>query len=572
MVIGLLGILKAGGAYLPLDASYPERRLAYLLASASPLLVLTQQALQGLPGLSAARSLCLDSEWTEISSQEQENPGRDYPGLNPSDLAYLIYTSGSTGEPKGVMVEHRALYNYFLCNHQFTDSTSRDIFLQKMSIGFDMSLGEVLQPLVAGARLVIAKPGGQHDASYLADLIHRYKVTRTGFVPSLLRTLLPHWDRCGSIDHLVCGGEPLSADLVREFYAVARADCRLYNLYGPTETTIVVSHYTVPRSGCWSTAPIGKPISNVLFYVLDSSRMPVPVGVVGELYVGGECLARGYLNEPELTQSKFIANPLGEARAPRLYRTGDLVRWLPEGVLEFIGRVDDQVKVRGYRIELGEIESHLQQHEKVGEAIVMVREGGAVQGTGEKRLVAYITPKSQRSGYSEHLKRASSGMAASLDVDALHAHLKERVPPYMIPTAFVVLERMPLTANGKVDRRALPSPTSEAYLRGEYAPPQGEIEIALAQIWQELLQAEQVGRLDDFFALGGHSLLAVRATARIRDAFDIDLPLRRVFEQSTLADMAGAILDVLLEGQDASVVASALEEIGSDAGMVPSES
>ena len=499
MIIGLLGILKAGGTYLPLDASYPDRRLAYLVASASPLLVLTQEALQGLSGLAPARRLCLDSQWAEIQPHEVVNLDREQTGLEPEHLAYVIYTSGSTGEPKGVMVEHRSLLNYFAREHEFTDPQETDVFLQKLSVGFDFSVTEVLRPLVVGAKLVVAKPARQIDPQYLASLIDRFGVTYATFVPSLLKQMIPYWRaRCSSVRRVACGGEPLSAELVRELYEAARADCRVYNLYGPTETTIAVSHYAVPRSGCRSSVPIGKPISNVLFYVLDGNQFPVPVGVAGELYVGGECLARGYLNEPELTQSKFITNPLGEARAPRLYRTGDLVRWLPEGDLEFIGRVDDQVKVRGYRIELGEIESQLREQEEVGDAVVVVREDSADRGVEERRLVAYVTPRTQLVGYGER----SEG-STLLSLDALRSHLKERVPPYMIPAAFVILPRLPLTLNGKVDRKALPAPPAEAYRRGEYEPPQGDIEIALAQIWRALLQVEQVGRQDDFLSSVG---------------------------------------------------------------------
>ena len=553
MVIGLLGILKAGGAYVPLDSGYPTRRLSYLIGDATPVVVLTQESLQGLCGLSAAEFLCLDSQWAQVHSFEKENLERGSTGVNPDHLAYVIYTSGSTGEPKGVMVEHRSLANLLIGKHEFTEPLQPGVFLQKLSIGFDMSVAEVLRPLVEGAKLIVARPARQTDPQYLASLIDRFGVGYATFVPSLLKQMLPYWSSyCGSVSRVICGGEPLSADLAREFYQSAHSQCRLYNLYGPTETTISISSHAVPRCDYRSNIPIGRPHSNVLFYVLDANRMPVPIGVEGELYVGGECLARGYLNDPDLTHRKFVANPFDEARAPRLYRTGDLVRWLPEGVLEFIGRIDDQVKVRGYRIELGEIESQLREHEAVAEAVVMVREDGASQGGGAKRLVAYVTPGRKRAGQLEYTESSSSDISTLLDVDTLRAYLSERVPPYMVPAAFVVLQRLP--SDTKREGGSYRHLTSEAYQRYRYEPPQGEIEITLAQIWEDLLVVERVGRLDDFFMLGGHSLLAVQVTARIQEAFDIDLPLRSVFERSTLAGIAGAVIDVLLEGQDASVV------------------
>src|SRR5215207_2311202 len=492
MVVGLLGVLKAGAAYVPLDPEYPSERIAYMLEDGEVSVLFTQSSLLDTLPRQSARVLCLDSDWPLISEHSGDALGLEVSAEHP---AYVIYTSGSTGRPKGVVITHRAISNHMLWMSGEMPLDADDRVLQKTPLSFDASVWEFYAPLLCGARLVMAPPGVHRDSAALVRLMREESVTVVQVVPSMLRLLVEEDEiaECGSLRRVCVGGEALSVELVKRFRE--RVDAELYNLYGPTEATIDASAWRADESG---RVTIGRPIKNAQMYVVDEGFNPVPVGVAGELLIGGEGLARGYLNRPELTAEKFIPNPFGEDGGGRLYRTGDLVRYLAEGELEYLGRIDHQVKVRGFRIELGEIEAALESVESVKQAVVVAREEG-----GESRLVAYVVGEG----------------GAELGVGELRAQLRERLPEYMVPSAFVSLGEMPLTPNGKVDRRALPEPDGQRGGRGEadYVAPRTPTEELLAGIWSSVLRAERVGIEDNFFELGGHSLLATQLMSRVRE-------------------------------------------------------
>lgn len=393
MVVGLLGVLKAGGAYLPLDAAYPDHRLSFMLEDAAAPLILTQERLVETVPESEAEIVCLDKGGELIARERAENLES---GAGPQNLAYVIYTSGSTGSPKGVMIPHLAICNHMLWMQETFPLTERDAVLQKTPISFDASVWEFFAPLLAGARLVMARPGGHQESAYLVDAIADHNVTILQLVPSMLRMILgePELDKCQSLRRVFCGGEALPFELQERFFT--RLDAELHNLYGPTEATIDATFWTCRMSGTQPTVPIGRPIANTEVYILDEHLRPVPVGVRGELHIGGEGLARGYLNRPELTAEKFIPNPFSN-RSGRLYKTGDMVCYLPDGNIKFYGRLDHQVKIRGFRIELGEIEAVLAEHPAVKQAVVLERE----DVPGDKRLVAYVTHDTDYQGAEE---------------------------------------------------------------------------------------------------------------------------------------------------------------------------
>ncbi|HEU0253264.1 MAG TPA: amino acid adenylation domain-containing protein, partial [Pyrinomonadaceae bacterium] len=523
MVVGLLGILKAGGAFVPLDPSHPQKRLSFTLNDTQAPVILTQASLAAAFAEQQARVLCLDWEWETISSESEQNP----PGIvGPANLAYVIYTSGSTGQPKGVQVTHGALSNHMLWMREEIPLNATDRLLQKTSFTFDASIWEFFLPLMCGAQLVLARPGGQQDSAYLVETLMAEEITVLQVVPTMLRVLLAEKDisRCRSLRRLFCGGEVVTNDLQERFFSHFD-ETELYNLYGPTEATIQVTCWHCERES-QMVVPIGRPIPNVQFYVLDAQLQPVPVGVAGELYIGGASLARGYLNRPDLTAERFIPNPFSHTAGARLYRTGDLTRYREDGRLEFLGRKDSQVKLRGFRIELGEIESVLGQHESVQTGLAVVREDSA----GEPRLVAYVI--------------ASEGR--KIETAELRQYLSQRLPLYMVPAVFVTLEALPLLSNGKIDRKALPAPEAMAEVR-EFVAPRTPIEEMLAGLWREVLGVDRVGATDDFFELGGHSLLATRLLSRVRDAFRVDVPLRHIFEHSRLAEFA-TVLEAEMSG------------------------
>ncbi|MBH2544714.1 amino acid adenylation domain-containing protein [Serratia marcescens] len=512
MVTALFGILKAGGAYVPLDPAYPGERLQYILQDADPVLLLADAAGRAALGEPATPQLALEAALPETLSAE--NPA---PRAQASHLAYVIYTSGSTGKPKGAMNEHRGVVNRLVWMQEAYGLTAADTVLQKTPFGFDVSVWEFFWPLMVGARLVMAKPEGHKDPDYLSRAIEQYGVTTLHFVPSMLQSFLADGQaatRCGQVVRVMCSGEALPAALVAEFYR-RLPQAELHNLYGPTEAAVDVTAWHCSREAERVSVPIGRPIANTRIYLLDERGQPVPLGAVGELYIGGVQVARGYLNRPELTAERFLADPF--APGGRMYRTGDVARYLANGDIEYLGRNDQQVKIRGFRIECGEIEAVLATHPAVREAVVDARAVG-----DDKRLVAWVVP--------------AADVAEEALAGALRQHVSAALPDYMVPSAWVVVAALPLSPNGKLDRRALPEPQG-AQSQAAYEAPQGEHETLLAAIWRELLNVERVGRHDNFFELGGHSLLAVRLTNRLQQ-MEWQLPLQVLFANPTLLALA----------------------------------
>ncbi len=432
--------------------------------------------------------------------------------------AYIIYTSGSTGKPKGVVNTHRGILNRLLWMQDAYRLTASDRVLQKTPFSFDVSVWEFFWPLMFGARLVVARPEGHKDGEYLVKTIVDQRITVMHFVPSMLQLFLetPGVEKCDCLRHVICSGEALSPDLQNRFFS--RLDARLHNLYGPTEAAVDVTYWECRRDGHLKTVPIGRPVANTKIYILDSQMHPTPVGVPGELHIGGVQVARGYVNRPDLTAEKFVPDPFSDDPGARLYKTGDLARYLPDGDIEYLGRLDHQIKIRGLRIELAEIESVLIQHPAAREAAVVARE----DTPGDQRLVAYVVLKP----------------ASPLSSTELRDHLKRSLPDYMIPAAFVGLDALPLTSSGKVDRRGLPAPKEQPRSEGAYLAPRNGLEKTIAEIWRELLHVEQVGIHDNFFDLGGHSLLIVQAHRRLRGITDKDLSVADLFRFSTISALA----------------------------------
>jgi len=540
MVVGMLGILKAGGAYIPLDAEYPAERLAYMIGNARAAAIITHERL--VPSLSSppATVLCLDADWADIASEDDTTP---QVAVDPEDLAYVLYTSGSTGHPKGVMIPHRALANHMQWMQQRFPLGADDSVLQKTPFSFDASVWEFYAPLLAGGRLVMAQPGGHRDAEYLCETIRRESITTIQLVPTLLRMMLeqPAFATCTSLTRVFCGGEALAVDLRDRFYRTAIGVAgELINLYGPTETCIDATYHACRRDD--AGMPIGRPIANTEIYVLDERRQPVPLGVPGELYVGGAGVGLGYLHNPTLTQDKFVADPFTARSGARMYRTGDLGRHLADGSLEYLGRIDNQIKLRGHRIELGEIEATLGRHLEIQVCVVVVRE----DQPGDRRLAAYFVP------HEGKLPRASD----------LRAFLKDQLPEYMVPTSLVKLTALPLMPNGKVDQRALPMPDdNHAELADAFVAPRNPLEREVAQIWSEVLNVTRVGIHDDFFELGGHSLIATQLTSRIRKLFHVDLPLRELFAAPTVLGLSERIARLQGELGKQAEVADMLAEL-----------
>ena len=508
MVVGLLAVLKAGGAYVPLDPEYPRERLAYMLEDSGVKLLLTQAHLrEQLPIPDGLQCLVLGDSTFEGYSEA--NPGITLHGEN---LAYVIYTSGSTGQPKGAGNRHAALANRLHWMQEAYALDVSDSVLQKTPFSFDVSVWEFFWPLMTGARLVVAAPGDHRDPAKLVGLINAEQITTLHFVPSMLQAFLqePTVATCHTLHRIVCSGEALPVDAQQHVFAKL-PQAGLYNLYGPTEAAIDVTHWTCIDEGR-DAVPIGRPIANLGCYILDSNFAPAPVGVLGELYLGGVGLARGYHRRPALTAERFIAHPF--VNGERLYRTGDLARYRADGVIEYAGRIDHQVKLRGQRIELGEIEARLLEHDAVRESAVLAVDG--------QYLVAYVVLHDAADDWRE----------------VLGAHLAEHLPDYMVPAQWLALERMPLSPNGKLDRKALPKVDVQAR---EYLAPHTEREQQVAAIWAEVLGVTQVGLNDQFFELGGHSLLATQAVSRIRHDLGLDVGLKALFDQPVLGDFVRAL-------------------------------
>jgi len=516
MVVGILGILKAGGAYVPLDPEYPKERLTYVLKDARAQVLLTQKTLRdSMPELGIA-VVCVDSDWEDLARHGENTPQANATAKN---LAYVIYTSGSTGQPKGVMVEHGGLTNAINWIMETLELSSSDRCMLKTPISFDAAGRELFATLLAGGTLIVAEPGGHRDSRYLADTIRGARISILHCVPSLLRLLLeePAFDEGLGLRAVMCGGEALTPQIVKRFQS--RIGAKLYNVYGPTETIIDSTYWPCEECNGHTAVPIGRPIPNAQVYILDDLLRLLPIGAAGNLYIGGMGLARGYVSRPDLTGEKFIPDPFSGEPGARLYKTGDLARYRPDGNIEFLGRSDHQVKIRGFRIELGEIEGTLGQHPAVREAIVQAQE----VGSGEKRLAAYVVAEGK----------------ARPTANELREFLKEKLPAHMVPAVFMLLDAFPLTANGKVDRRALPTPDGRRPELDEvFVACRTPTEELLAAIWSQVLAVERVGIYDNFFQLGGHSLLATQVVSRIREAFQVEMTLRRLFEAPTVAGLA----------------------------------
>ncbi|MFE3531410.1 amino acid adenylation domain-containing protein, partial [Streptomyces sp. NPDC059144] len=504
LVVAVLAVVRAGAAYLPVDLDHPAGRIAAMVEDARPLLVLTDSENAGaLPG--PTPKLLLDEPSAPVFARPE-------PPL-PAHSAYVIFTSGSTGRPKGVVVPHTAIVNRLLWMQSEYRLTAADRVLQKTPAGFDVSVWEFFWPLISGAALVLAKPGGHRDAAYLAELIRRESVTVTHFVPSMLQAFLqePGAARCTGLRRIISSGEALPAETRRELFDTL-GSCELHNLYGPTEAAVDVTFRQCLRGDEGSTVPIGRPLANVSAYVLDAGLRPVPPGVVGELYLGGVQLARGYAGRPALTAERFVACPFSAGE--RMYRTGDLARWTADGELEYVGRADAQVKIRGFRVEPGEIEAVLAGHPAVAQAAVVLRE----DRPGDRRLVAYAVPREP-----------------GLTGRELRGYASRSLPDYMVPAAVVLVEAMPTTVNGKLDRAALPEPDRTPHTVREPRNPREEI---LCGLFAEVLGLPRVGIDDHFFDLGGHSLLALRLLSRIRSVLGEGFEIRDLFAEPTVAGLA----------------------------------
>src|SRR5581483_2673610 len=544
MVIAILGILKAGGAYLPLDPASPPERLAFVLHDARASVLLSEQSLlQGLPAVSIPL-LCLDRDWPTIAS----TPPAPAPlWQHPDHLAYVIYTSGSTGTPKGVLVPHRQVTRLFASTQTQFRFGPQDHWTLFHSIAFDFSVWELWGALLFGGRLTVVPWWQSREPESFFHLLQEQQISVLNLTPSAFHQLvvaassLIEGKSLLALRLVIFGGEALDLASVRAWMTlVGEHSPHLVNMYGITETTVHVTWQplSLPVINGGLKSPIGRPLPDLQVYVLDGGGQPVPVGVVGELYVGGAGVTRGYLGRPDLTAQRFVPHPWSRQPGARLYRSGDLARYTREGQLEYLGRNDAQVKLRGFRIELGEIEAALQEHPSVREAVVVVQE----RQQGEKQLVAYIVPAS----------------AQTPSLSALRTFLSVRLPAHMLPAAFVPLEGLPLTANGKLDRRALPDPDSgRPELGKEYMAPQNEIERTLAQIWSQILRIQQVGVHDNFFELGGDSILSIQIVAKAHAA-GLSLTPRHLFQHQTIAQLAAVVGSIVLTQAEPEVVEGAM--------------
>lgn len=515
MLVAILAILKAGGAYVPLDPTYPKERLSFILADAQTPILLTQKSLATELPTDGIKVVSLDTNWEIIAPKSTENP---VSGITFKNLAYVIYTSGSTGKPKGTLIHHQGLLNYLTwCTKAYAVEQGEGSLVHS-SIAFDLTVTGLFSPLLVGRKVELL-PQETDIETLAATLRNRSNLSLVKITPAQLELLsyqLSPQEAAGRTRAFIIGGENLLAEKIA-FWQKYAPDTILINEYGPTETVVGCCIYQVPNRSLSGSIPIGNSIANTQLYVLDKHQKLAPISVVGELHIGGAGLARGYLNRHELTAEKFIPHPFSEEPGERLYKTGDLARYRPDGTLEFLGRIDHQVKIRGFRIELGEIEAALLTHPNVQECVVLARE----DVRGDQRLVAYVV--------------SNEGLVTG-KVD-LREFLKEKVPEYMIPSAFVLLKNLPLTSNGKVDRQSLP--LQAQYEREEtFVPPQNEIERAIANVWQELLRLEKVGIHDNFFDLGGHSILMVQVHSKLRQILNRELSMVEMFQYPTISALA----------------------------------
>lgn len=522
LVIGLLGILKAGGAYVPLDPSYPKERLQAMVSDSQMSILLTQSSMRDQLPTHDAQVVCLNDDWATIAHHSPENPQCS---LCPSNLAYVIYTSGSTGKPKGVQIAHGSVVNFLTSMQHQPGLSSSDVVLAVTSMSFDIAGLELYLPLILGAQVVLASRFVATDGKQLSDLLHSSGATLMQATPATWQMLLASgWQGKRDLT-ILCGGEALSGDLAQ---SLLEREAAVWNLYGPTETTIWSTVYQLEVGKRFpTTISIGRPIANTQIHLLDCQGQSAPVGVPGELHIGGAGLARGYLNRPELTAEKFVIHPIWG----RLYKTGDLAQYQSDGTLKYLGRIDHQVKLRGFRIELGEIEAILCQHASVREAVAVMREAAE----GSQQLVAYVVLSPETAIATHELREL----------------LQTKLPAYMVPSAFILIEQLPLTPNGKVDRNALPTPKLESSVISDSDTPSNSIEEILVTIWAKILRVDRVGIHHNFFELGGHSLLATQVISQIRQVFQIELPLRCLFELPTIAQLSQAIATATKVGLDA---------------------
>ena len=523
LAVCFLAVLKANGACLPLDPAYPKDRLQFMVQDARIPVLLSNETLSADLAGSDVKVVCVDSAWQSIARESRSNPEN---GATTENLAYLIYTSGSTGKPKGVMLPHRGLVNYITAVVKLYGLTAGDRQVQFSSISFDIAIEEMYPTWTAGATLILRSDDFSLAGPEFLHWARQQKLTLMTMATAYWHELVHELSENGtalpeSLRLVVVGGEKAQIPALEAWRKVAGGRVRWINTYGPTEASVIATSYELPSSGPPpSPLPIGRPVSNTRIYILDENLQPVPVGESGELHIGGDGLARGYLNAPDMTASKFIRDPFSLDPSARLYKTGDLARYLPDGQIEFVGRRDFQVKIRGFRVEPGEIEAVLMRHESIRQAIVMVQED-----RNGKRLVGYLV----------------AGAGKSIRGADVRKYLKGELPDYMVPAAFVFVEELPLTPNGKVDRRALKALPIDETPAEDYAAPADETELKLARMWEELLGKKPIGTHDNFFELGGHSLLAVRLMRQIEQTFNRKLPLVTLFEAPTIAQLAAIL-------------------------------
>jgi amino acid adenylation domain-containing protein len=534
LLVSMLAVLQTGAAYVPIDPTFPPERQEFMLADIEAPVLITQETYLGTIDSGSSSVICVDRDWPRIAQRPSEPLGLE---VDPDDRAYIIYTSGSTGRPKGVETTHRGVSNLLAYMREWPGTTPDDVVVSVATHAVDLPVPDFYLTLMVGARLVLVPRDATMDGVELADWMARTGATSIAATATTLQLLVDAGWKGSAALKISAGGEALPRALAEEL----RSRCAsLWNVYGPTETTVWSSVLRLePGEG---SPPIGGPMWNTTFYVLDAQLQPVPIGVSGELYIGGDGLARGYLNRPELTAERFVPDPFANDSSSRLYRTGDLVRWHEDGTLEFLGRVDLQVKLRGFRIELEEIEAVLEAHPDVGGAAAVVHE----RTPGDQRLIAYVVPADGR----------------SVDVEELRRLCKTRLAPYMVPSTFVQLDRFPTTPNRKLDRRALPVPDGiRPDLERSYVAPETPVEESLAAIWREVLAVDRVGVDDDFFDLGGHSLLAVKMLARVQQSLALDVPLPTIFEHSTVRELAAVVASGLRSEAGDDELAELLAEV-----------
>lgn len=518
-VIGVLGILKAGGIYVPVDKELPDERLATIVDDTGAPLVLSTEPSKLQLEATTTRFVCLAEMEEAFHRHNDHNPSN----LNEAeDAAYIIYTSGSTGRPKGVIITHRSICHYLAVKRALDIDRAGERTLCLGSVSVDVTVSHIMGPITVGGTLVLAQPEARRDPRQALAEIRQHRIQFFGAAPAMLAQMveLPEFHQCHYVRGIITGSEVVDVDLKER--VLESLNLRLINAYGPTEVTITALIHDCQRDVKQTTIPIGRPIPGVRAYILDSNLQPVPIGIPGELFLAGIQLARGYLNSPEFTEERFIPDPFSDIQGDRMYRTGDLVKWRSDGEVEFLGRLDHQVKLRGFRIELGEIESVLMQHPQVENAVVVLRKGAR----GEGMLVAYV-------------------VVTGVEATELLQYLKRTLPDYMLPSRLVSVAELPMTASGKVDRRALAGRDLDSVVTEDFVAPSTPMEGVLAALWETLLGYEGIGRQANFFDLGGHSLLATQLVSRIHDKFQVDLPLRAVFDYPVLAELADVVSEKL---------------------------